>query len=64
MSQNINSTQIFYGLAMKMPNIKMPENRSEKIPYVQVRQKNAGKLKISLKTLLLSYIVYTSAEAY
>ena len=45
MSQNINSTQIFYGLTMKPKrkksrlkrNIKMLENSSEKIPYVQVR---------------------------
>ena len=45
-------------------NKKILDNRSKKIPYVQVKQKNATRLKIELKTLLLSCIIYINAEAY
>ena len=42
-------------------NTQTLQKRSKKIACVQVKQKNATKLKILLKNLILSYIMYTNA---
>lgn len=45
-----------------MEKEQIQKQYKNKIPYVQVKLKEAAKLKMELKVLLLSYIVYSNAD--